>query len=136
MLKKLLFSLILITFSICLFGCCKNDDIVKLDDIIITIKEDTLTNDGVTVIITDLTGYDNTYGEWFRIDKKENGNWKELKPIIDNYAFNLVGYYVNSDNKLELEHDWKWLYGSLSKGKYRIVKEVNNKYIAAEFEIN
>lgn len=135
MVKKLIFISILMVFSICLVGCGNNDDVEKLDGISINIKENTLSMDGATIVITDLSNMNNTYGEWFRIDKKEKGNWKNLKPIIDNYAFNLIGYHVDSNNKLELEHDWHWLYGSLSKGKYRIVKEVNNKYIAIEFDI-
>lgn len=122
-------------FSICLVGCDNGDDVTKLDGISIDIKENTLSTDGVTIVITDLSNKNNTYGEWFRIDKRIDGNWKKVKPIIDNYAFNLIGYEVDSNNKLEIVHNWKWLYGSLNKGKYRLVKEINNKYIAVEFEI-
>ena len=77
----------------------------------------------------------NTYGEWFRIDKKEKGKCKELDTKIDNFAFNMIGYLVDQDNKLELEHNWEWLYGRLGTGEYRIVKEVNNQYIYAFFKI-
>ena len=43
----------------------KIDDI---KDIKMTIKEGTLTNKSATIVITDTTGEDYTYGEYYRID--------------------------------------------------------------------
>ena len=118
---------------------CPIDNTIEennLENISIAIKEGTLTKTGAVIIITDLNEITNTYNEFFRIDKKEQNKWIELTPIINNYGFNEIGYFVDKNNKLELEHNWKWLYGSLDKGKYRLVKEVNNKYFFVEFKID
>jgi len=78
-------------------------------------------------------------GEDFRIDKEENGEWKEAKVINDNYVVNAVGWIIKENGKFQDKIDWLNLYGKLSKGKYRLVKEVysygNKKEIFAEFTI-
>ena len=122
---------------------CSNEveELNEVENVSLKIKEGTLTKTGATIIITDLNEEKYTYGEYFRIDKKEDNGWQELKPIIKNYAFNSIGYLVNENNQLELNHDWSILYGSLEKGKYRLVKDVydaNNdtrKYFSVEFII-
>lgn len=116
-----------------------------LENVTMTIKEGTLTKTGATVIITDISGDDNTYGEFFRIDKKENNKWKKVDVVVKgNYGFHMVGYEVNEDNILEMKIDWNWLYGELDAGEYRLVKSAsvskNNsylgeKYIYVEFSI-
>ena len=112
-------------------------EVTELEGISMTIKEGTLTKSGATIIITDLSGKDNTYGSFYRIDKLENNEWKELKVIVKgNYGWTSIGYLVGEDNKLELDINWEWLYGKLEKGQYRLVKEVNNKYFGTEFQIN
>jgi len=122
---------------------CPIDNINSNEDITMSIKDGTLTNEGATIIITDLTGKDNVYGEEYRIDKNENEIWKELDVVVEgNYGWNLIGYSVGEDNKLELEVNWKWLYGTLEEGEYRIVKSTSemgslvNNYFSVEFEIN
>lgn len=124
------------------FTCPIDDDNITLDknnkalkNISMIIKDGTLTKTGATIIITDLNETKNTYGEFYRIDKLGNNTWSELNPIIENYGFNSIGYFVDENNKLELSHNWEWLYGKLENGKYRLVKEVNYKYFSVEFEI-
>ena len=107
----------------------------------IIIKEGTLTRTGATIIITDKSGRKNIYGSPYTIEKKENGVWKKLETIIDNYAFNLPAYYVDKNNKLEMDIDWEWLYGKLDDGEYRILKSTSTQgeepshYITVEFVI-
>lgn len=109
----------------------------NLDGISMIIKDGTLTKTSATIIITDTTNKDNTYGTYYRIDKFENNNWKVLDIIFKgNYAWTSIGYLVDKDNKLEMDINWKRLYGELDKGTYRIVKEVNNKYFSVEFQID
>ena len=101
------------------------------------IKEGTLTRSGVVIIITDTSDRDNIYGEEYRIDKYSDGKWEEVDVVVDgNYGWNSIGYHVDDNKELELDINWKWLYGSLDKGKYRIVKSVNNKYFSVEFMID
>ena len=103
-----------------------------------SIKENTLTKTGATIIISDISESKNTYGEWFRIDKKTNGFWDELKSIDENYGFNDIGLTVEKDDKLEINTDWSKIYGELEKGEYRLVKELydcEHIYLAVEFTI-
>lgn len=69
-----------------------------------------------------------------------------MTPIHDDYAFNSMAYYVDENGILEMNHNWEYIYGSLDKGIYRLVKNVffesnipvgseDEYYIWVEFEI-
>ena len=119
---------------------------IKIDDldgVSMTIKKGTLTPSGATIIITDTSDRENMYGEQYRIDKFVNHTWKELDVVVvGNYGWTAIGYTVDKDNKLELDINWKWLYGELKPGKYRLVKDTSEPgegtthYITTEFTIN
>ncbi len=112
----------------------------SLDDISMVIKEGTLTKTGMSIIITDMTESRNTYGGSceYRIDKKANNKWKELKKI-NNLPSYLQTFYVDENNKLEMDIDWNETYGKLDEGYYRLVKNTkieNKSYeFTVEFEI-
>lgn len=119
-----------------------NDEMEELEkylnavnDDSMSIKEGTLTNSGLTLIITNLSNEEITLGEEYSIDKKENGKWKPLTPIIDNYGFIAIGYVLKTNNNFETKIDWKELYGELEVGDYRLIKNINNKYVSVEFKI-
>lgn len=119
---------------------CPIDNVNELDElegVSMVIKEGTLTRRGATIIITDNSGKDYTYGDEYRIDKYDDGKWEELEVIVEgNYAWNSIGYYVDKNNKLELDVKWEWLYGRLDDGYYRIVKRVKEKEFSVEFKIS
>ena len=59
--------------------------------------------------------------------------------LKDNYGWNLIGYLTDEDGR-EMKINWKWLYGSLDKGHYRIVKSITlspyvREYFSVEFDI-
>lgn len=99
----------------------------SLDKVTMTIKEGTLTKTGSTVIITDNNEEPYGYGEWFRIDKKEEGKWKEVKIINEDYTFNAIGILLSQGKPYEDKIDWSDLYGELKEGEYRLVKEALGK---------
>ena len=106
-----------------------------------TIKEGTLTNKGVTVIIKDTGEEKETFGEGYRIDIYENNEWKQLEVIIEgNYGWNLIGYLVGENGIREMKVNWQWLYGELKTGHYRLVKSISPtpyqyEYFYVEFDI-
>ena len=110
-----------------------------------TIKEGTVTPNGLTVIFENKSKSEATYGEFFAIEKKIEGKWYQLAVVIEgNYAFNSIGYNLNPEEKKEFEVNWNWLYGSLDVGEYRIVKDVldfrgtgdyDKYYLAAEWNL-
>ena len=134
-------------------GCGSNKKVeekfspTEITGISMAIKEGTLTEKGVTVIIKDTNGKGTyVYGTEFRIDKKENNNWIKPKEIGNNCGFTEVAYYVDDDGFLEFEQNWECMYGKLEKGTYRLVKntflesdtsitEDEIKYFSVEFTI-
>lgn len=108
------------------FNCTidiKDTSKLKVKGVTMTIKKGTLTKTGATIIITDINKHKYEYGQFFRIDVKENNSWKELEKIGD-ATFNLMAYSVDENNQLEFKHNWKNIYGKLQSGEYRLVKEV------------
>ena len=115
----------------------ENGDVENASDISMVIKDGTLTPSGATVVLTNSYGYD----RWFRIDKEENGEWKETETINDNYSFTAEAYLTNGNSEVEIPIDWTDLYGTLENGKYRIVKRAFNnlnreEYVSVEFIID
>ena len=103
------------------------------EDITMEIKEGPHTKTGATIVITDLSGKNNTFSKEFRIDQKRGGKWYTLKDKSKNEVDVMPGQQENK--KLEQELNWEKNYGTLSDGYYRIVKKINNKDIVVEFEI-
>ncbi len=110
----------------------------SVDNVTMIIKDGTLTKTSATVIIEDKNEEKYNYSSWFRIDKKENEGWKEVNVIDEKYAFTDIAYLPDENGKVEMNTNWKNLYGELEKGEYRLVKEVydnGNNYIYVEFTI-
>lgn len=121
------------------------DNVIK--DVSMTIKENTLSTSKATIIFTNKTEKETTFGEYFHLEKKTDGEWKKLPTINENYAFDDIAYPLNEKESRELVVDWEWLYGALNEGEYRIVKDVDvsdfsstadydKYYLYAEFNIN
>ena len=130
-------------------GTCKMITDRDLNDIVdIQIKKGSLSKTGATIIINENIDYDIIYGETFWIEKYNNKNnyYEKLTMSGNDCAINLPAYTVTPANPLELKQDWSCIYGKLSKGIYRLVKDVSFEsdipidesdkyYIWVEFEI-
>ncbi len=112
-----------------------NQKMNQVAGVSIKIKEGTLTNTGGTFIITDTTDKNYSYGEPYRIDKKENGKWKEAPKVIEDAFFNMPAYYPDENNEIVREINWEWIYGKLKPGTYRFVTNASDKNISVEFVI-
>lgn len=108
-------------------------NVTDIENVSISISNISLT--GATIIIKDTNKKPYTYGEWYKIEKQVNGKWYEIKPIIENYGFNSIGYLPDKNNEVKFVMNWEWLYGKLPLGSYRILKEVGKQYIGVEFGI-
>lgn len=130
-------------------GTCHMIENKDLNDLVdMTIKEGTLTNTGVTVIITGKEDYNISYGEPFYLEKYDSKNnyFKKMDMSGDDCYFILPAYSVTPGKPRELYQDFSCMYGKLSKGQYRLVKDVdfdsdtpndekNTYYIWVEFSI-
>lgn len=114
-----------------------NNNILEpsIDNVKMSIKEGSLSAISAKIIIEDKNEEPFGYEEWFRIDKNENGEWKSLEPINDNFSFTEPVFIPRKDGILEMAVNWEELYGSLKPGKYRLVKIAGENYIYTEFEI-
>lgn len=121
------------------------EELNEIREVSMKIKEGTLTSSSATIIITDLSGGKWLYGSSYSIQKYVYGEWKELEYAHDT-AINAMAYYPDPNGVLEMKLDWKYMYGSLLKGKYRIVKyalpeveravgEDDKKYFSVEFDL-
>ena len=115
----------------------KDNNEYTLKNVTMNIKENTLTKSGATIIITDNNKVKYTYEEYYKLEKRIDHIWYELKPSGD-VLFNEIGYLVDDNNELEMNIDWSKTYGNLTSGKYRIIKRIYDgeyKYFSAEFDL-
>ena len=105
-----------------------------IDKVMVSIKENTLTKTGAVLIIKNESNTNHLTGEAFYVEKKENGKWYSLKPKHVLFWI-AIGYDIKTNEEREFECNWDDMYGKLEKGTYRLVKELDSKRIAAEFEI-
>ena len=74
--------------------------------------------------------YDNTVksdlltGEYFVLEKKDEDQWIQLEPVVENAAFSAVGILIQKGGITQKEYNWEWLYGKLQPGQYRIKVQV------------
>ena len=154
--KKIFLALTLI-LSLLLCGCSnnsKNSNIqkeekkVKEDKWGITLTLQDVTKEGATLVIAQKDGEfegELQTGEDFYIEKNVEGKWEpcNTNPLID-YAWRMIAYKINKNGITELKLEWKWLYGELEEGKYRLNKRImdfietgnyTEKTYSVEFEI-
>lgn len=95
---------------------------------------------GITCFIKDLSNVGMTFqieqfggeyegelqtGDWFSILQRNEEEWVKVptNPLID-YAWNSVAYPIKTNEISEWNVEWKWLYGELPPGDYRLDKKV------------
>lgn len=92
----------------------------------ISVKEDSITTESISVEIT-YTGDDTgNLGEWFILEANKNDKWYALPILMSNYDFNDIAYPIENDGSRTMDYNWKDLYGTLPSGEYRIIIKINN----------
>ena len=115
----------------------KDNNEYTLKNVTMNIKENTLTKGGATIIITDNNKVKYTYLKYYKLEKRIDHIWYELKPSGD-VLFDEMGYLVDDNNELEMNIDWSKTYGNLTSGKYRIIKRIYDgeyRYFSVEFDL-
>ncbi len=74
-------------------------------------------------------------GDWFLLETVKENEWKpvETNPLID-FAWNSVAYLIKNNDITELKVEWKWLYGELKPGYYRIKKEIMDFKVSGQYD--
>ena len=73
---------------------------------VIRIKDETLTNKNVTILIENKSEGPIGYDEWYRIDKEIDGEWVGITPKNEDYIFDGVAYLIDSGKEIEEKIDW------------------------------
>lgn len=97
----------------------------------ITMRIDTLTNAGLTLTVKNHTNHRYNYGVPYSLERLDNG-WEKVEQIKDNCGFIMIGYTLKEKEEHKEEINWKYCYGKLPKGQYRITKDFT--HITAENE--
>ncbi|MBQ7801471.1 MAG: hypothetical protein IJ375_04000 [Oscillospiraceae bacterium] len=96
----------------------------------ITLRTDSVTPSGLTLLITqsgDLPLQELYYGQYFSLERLEDGDWTAVEPIIENYGFTLTATSLPQNKTTRVDIRWEWLYGQLPPGTYRIGKDISNQ---------
>ena len=105
----------------------------EVENVSVTISDISLT--GATITIKDTNESKYLYEEWYVIEKEIDGKMYSIPTKVKDYGFNSKGYSVDENNEVKFVIDWKWLYGELPQGNYRIIKKSHDKYISIPFSI-
>ena len=112
-------------------GNKSNIKISKTNDVVMSIKDGTLTNTGATLILSNNSDKDFSYGNPYEIEVKKNNEWHKINVELD---FTLPAYVLLSKETREIDIDWKYGYGKLAKGTYRIIKGIDYEYEEGKYE--
>lgn len=61
-------------------------------------------------------------GTDYRLIVLEDGTWKDVPTVIEEYAWNSLAYNLQDGQDTEIACSWEWLYGKLPAGTYRLTK--------------
>ena len=99
------------------------------------VLEDTITRDGATLVITDENEEPYGYGEDFVLEVKKGDFWEKVESL-PNTVWKSLAYVPNEEGVLKMKLNFKYVFGSLEDGIYRVVKTVQSVNIYSnEFEI-
>ena len=62
-------------------------------------------------------------GTDYRLLVFEDGMWKYVPTVIEEYGWDDMGYPITDGKNREFELSWEWLYGKLPAGTYRLAKD-------------
>lgn len=149
--NKMLVVILLVFIIFLIAGCGVNNKKMKIDEkssveiakknILLSLKKDSLTKTGATLILENKSNIVIQYGNSYEIEKKQEDVWHKIDVKL---SFTMPSYGLNSNETKEIKLDWKNSYGELSAGQYRIIKSIDiekedgtyeNFYVSAEFTI-
>ena len=109
----------------------KSDIKISQNDVIMTIKEGTLTNKSATLVLTNNSDKNFQYGNTYEIEIKKDGEWHKINVELN---FDMPAFQLLSKESKEIELDQENEYGKLAKGTYRIIKGIDYEYEEGKYE--
>ena len=103
----------------------------------LSLSAENVTTTGLTLVCTqergELLGELQT-GSDYRLIVLENGMWNDVPTVLEDYGWNSIAYLIEKGASTKLEIDWKWLYGELPAGTYRLVKSFTDFRETGEYD--
>ena len=90
----------------------KSDIKISQNDVIMTIKEGTLTNKSATLILTNNSDKNFQYGTPYEIEIKKDGEWHKINVELN---FTMPAFQLSARENKEIEINWENGYGKLEK---------------------
>ena len=91
----------------------------------LTLSVKDVTPTGLTLVCTQKGGNPTgelTCGTDYHLIVLEDGVWKDVPTVIEEYAWNSLAYHFPEGQDTEFDYTWEWLYGTLPAGTYRLTK--------------
>lgn len=104
---------------------------ISQNDVIMTIKEGTLTNKSATLVLTNNSDKNFQYGNTYEIEIKKDGEWHKINVELN---FDMPAFPLSSKESKEIELNWENGYGKLAKVTCRIIKGINYEYEEEKYE--
>ena len=82
----------------------------------VQIRAKNISSTGCTIVVENYTEKTVVIGKSFRITEND----RELEKIEENIAFNAIGRCITPGSTGTFEYPWKWIYGELPSGSYRL----------------
>lgn len=121
---------------------CTGVPVYEDDKLSMEIVEGTVSASGAEIILRNNSNTSYSYGEYYTLEKEENGNWVAIK-LKEDVAWHDIAFILEPNGESTMEVQWKWMYGELPKGTYRIQKEVYcdtdrklDTTVCAEFQVD
>ncbi|MGG7098939.1 immunoglobulin-like domain-containing protein [Clostridium sardiniense] len=118
----------------------KYGDIGESKEISVSIKETEITTDtkDITLLFTNNSDMEYSYGEETHLEINHNGAWYVV-PISQKVMWNDIGYIMPKKDKTEKKILLKDYYGKLESGRYRIINKFysngNEVLVSIEFNV-
>lgn len=106
----------------------------------VVLEVQNVTPSGLTIVCNQ-SGGENvselSTGSFYVIQKLEEAGWTDLEYLPQEYdiAWNSIAYIIQKEGTTTWDVNWKWLYGVLPAGKYRIGKEIMNFRATGDYDV-
>jgi hypothetical protein len=99
--------------------------VYQANDRRVSINISDVTPRGLTFRFETDTGYRMTYGDPFKLFKRNDNVWEPAETVENPALFTLVGYSVFPGDEMKPKKvDWRWQYGTLPAGDYMFHNDV------------
>lgn len=134
----ILFALLLIIITGCNGRKVKigevSNKVVTDNEISLVVQNSSISKNKAKFVLKNDSEESIIYGIYYEIEINKDGEWHELNEKVD---FDNSEYTLEAHKSVEISIKYSEVYNSLEKGRYRLLKRINNNfYIASEFNIN